>query len=121
MSHAIIINLYPTLFTYISLLLQTNTFQCIIATNKGLESYVIFLYAHGKIQWTTADRDGGVDGNEAVARINAGDGVNHFTIPGSSTPDIINIDETSNVGIPGMWMFQIGKRMLCKKILILFT
>ena len=27
------------------------------------------------------------------------------------TSDIINIDETSNVGIPGVWMFQIAKGM----------
>ena len=69
------------------------------------------MYEYEKIQWTTSDSSGGIrglGGTEAVAGINAGDGVNHFTIPGSSTPDIINIDRTSNVGRPGVWMFQVG-------------
>ena len=91
--------------------IQTNTFQCVLATD-GYASFVTFLYAYGEIQWTTGDTSGGFNGlggDEAVAGINGGDGVNYFTIPGSSTPDIINIDETSNVGIPGVWMFQVGE------------
>jgi len=72
----------------------------------------MFLYAHKKIQWTTGAWSGGengLGGTEALAGINAGDGVHSFTIPGSQTPDIINIDKTSNVGIPGVWMFQIAQ------------
>ena len=57
----------------------------------------MFLYADGEIQW----------GNRSLAGINAGDGVNSVTIPGSLTPSIINITQTSNVGIPGVWMFQV--------------
>ena len=98
--------------TYFILVPQANTFQCVLATD-GYKSFVMFLYAYGKIQWTTGDRSGGFNGlggNEAVAGINAADGINYFNIPGSSTPDIIKIDETSNVGIPGVWMFQIGNK-----------
>ena len=89
-------------------MLQTNTFQCVLATN-GYKSFVIFLYAHGRIQWTTGDLSGGViglGGNEALAGINAGDGVKSIMIPGSRTPEIVNIDETSNVGVPGVWIFH---------------
>ena len=92
-------------------MLQTNTFQCVLATN-GHESFVIFLYAHGRIQWTTSDREGGengLGGTEASAGISTGDGINF--IPGSRTPDIIKIDQTSNVDIPGVWMFQVGISM----------
>ena len=74
----------------------------------------MFLYAYGRIQWTTGGYSGGVNGlggREALAGINAGDGVNHFTIPGSVLPDIINIAETSNVGVRGRWMFNIGRGM----------
>ena len=46
---------------------------------------------------------------EALAGINAGDGVNHITVPGSLTSSIINIAQTSNVGIPGVWMFKVGE------------
>ena len=27
------------------------------------------------------------------------------------TPDIFNIAQTSNVGIPGVWMFKVGEGM----------
>ena len=44
---------------------------------------------------------------EALAGINAGDGLRFVTIPGSLTTGIINIDQTTNVGTPGVWMFRI--------------
>ncbi|XP_065894648.1 sushi, nidogen and EGF-like domain-containing protein 1 [Dysidea avara] len=88
---------------------KTNSFQCVLATN-GVESFVIFLYAHGRIEWTTGDAsDGflGLLGTEALAGINAGDGMTFITISGSRTPDIINIAETSNVGIPGVYIYRV--------------
>ena len=90
------------------ILLQINTFQCVLATSEQY-SVIIFLYAYEGIQWTTGYWQGGnngLGGNEAVAGINGGDYVNYFTIPGSRTPNILNIAETSNVGNPGVWMFQ---------------
>ena len=70
------------------------------------------MYADGRMQWTTGDNSGGyngLSGTEALAGINAGDGINQFTVSGSRTPSIINIARTSNVGIPGVWMFQVGR------------
>jgi len=70
------------------------------------------MYEYEKMQWTTGDLSGGVrglGGDEAVAGLNAGDGVNSVTIPGSHTPDIVNIDRKSNIGRPGVWMFQVGE------------
>ena len=55
---------------------------------------------YGDIQWFNFG---------ALAGINAGDGVDHITIPGSLTPSIVDIEETSNVGIPGMWIFRFEK------------
>ena len=86
-----------------------NTFQCILATSE-LESFAIFLYAD--LQWTTGDNsfgDDGLGGIEALAGYNAGDGVNSYTIAGSRTSTIINLNGTSNVGIPGTWMFKVGQ------------
>ena len=99
---------------YCYLLLQANTFQCVLATD-GYESYVIFLYAHKRMQWSISD----FDRLHAVAGISAGDGINFNTIPESQTAEIINVDETSNVGIPGVWMFQAGKSMLPVGMLLL--
>ena len=62
------------------------------------------------MQWTTGDNSGGDDGlggMEALAGINAGDGETFITIPGSRTSSIINITQTSNIGIPGIWIFQV--------------
>ena len=59
----------------------------------------MFLYAD--IEWSS--------GSGAVAGINAGDGINHIIIPGSRTSSILNIEETSNVGVPGIWIFRVGE------------
>ena len=70
------------------------------------------MYAEGRIQWTTGGNSGGyngLSGTEALAGINAGDGIDHVTVSGSRTSSIINIVRTSNVGIPGVWMFQVGR------------
>lgn len=80
-----------------------------------MESFVIFLYPHGRIRWTTGDYSGGsygLGGTEALAGISAGDGRNSVTIPGSLSPNIINITQTSNVGIRGIWIFKTGQGKL---------
>ena len=45
----------------------------------------------------------------AVVGINVGDGINHVTIPGSRTSSILNIEVTSNVGVPGTWIFRVDR------------
>ena len=70
------------------------------------------MYADGRIQWTTGENSGGYNGlggTEALVGINAGDYINYVTVPGSQTPDIINITKTSNIDVPGVWMFQVGR------------
>ena len=88
------------------------------------------MFLYGDIQWTTFGVDDGnyykyaydydateeddyynyssYAANEPQAGINAGDYMSHFSIPGSLTPEIINISMTSNVDIPGTWMFQLN-------------
>ncbi|XP_042714715.2 sushi, nidogen and EGF-like domain-containing protein 1 isoform X6 [Chrysemys picta bellii] len=41
------------------------------------------------------------------AGFNAGDGKRYFNIPGSRTDDIVDVEMTTNVGIPGRWVFRI--------------
>ena len=89
---------------------QTNTFQCITATD-GYRSYVIFLYLDNGIQWTTGDASGGTNGfggTPAQVGFNAGDNTNYYSVPGSRTSSIVNIETTSNVGVAGMWVFQVN-------------
>ena len=75
---------------------------------------MIFLYADGEIQWTTGDASGGTNGlggTPAQVGFNAGDGNHSATVPGSRKAAIINIDNTSNVDVPGMWIFQVNENI----------
>ncbi len=88
---------------------QTNTFQCVMATD-GVSSFVIFLYADGEIQWTTGDQSGGMDGLggiPAIVGFSAGDGIRYTKVAGSRTDAIINITQTSNVAVPGVWIYRV--------------
>ena len=76
----------------------------------GIRSFVIFLYADGLIQWTTGDASGGsggLGGTPAQVGYNAGDGIRFASVPGSRTSQIINIANTSNIAIPGVWIFRV--------------
>ena len=114
-------------FTCILVLLQTNTFQCVLATD-GTNSFVIFLY--DDIQWTTAEprplsssgsgnRLSGSGHSEllsdtfpAQVGFNAGDGVSFATIPGSRTEAVLNLTSTSNVDVPGLWIYRVDSTVV---------
>ena len=86
-----------------------NTFQCILATSEK-ESFVMFLYAD--LQWTTGSASSGrrgLGGSEALAGFNAGDRLNSYTIDGSQTPRVVKLTRTSNVDMPGTWIFKVGE------------
>ena len=89
--------------------MQTNTFQVVFITD-GNCSFVTYLYADRLIQWTTGDAsggEGGFGGVPAQAGFDAGDAMRFFSIPGSETPAIVDIETTTNVGIPGQWTFRV--------------
>ena len=76
-----------------------------------MQSYVIFLYADGEIQWTTGGADGGVNGLGGIPAqigVNKGDGVGFETITKSRTQDIIKIASASNMGVPGVFVFKLS-------------
>ena len=95
---------------YHFLLIQTNTFQCVLATD-GFMSFVIFLYADGLIQWGTLSTQ------KAQVGFNAGDGINFFSHNDSRTDNIINIDRETypeGHGRPGVLIFRVdGRRIDC--------
>ena len=100
------INTDPCFFPF----LQRNTFQVVLITD-GECSFVTYLYADRRIQWTTGDGrsegQGGLGGIPAVAGFDAGDETRFFSIPGSGTPDIVDIELTSNIGVDGQWTFRV--------------
>ena len=78
--------------------MQTNTFQCTLVTDN-IRSYAIFLYMDGLIQWPSSG---------AQVGLNAGDNMTYVNVPGTHTPNILNIAQMSNVGIGGQWVFQLN-------------
>nr|XP_058155717.1 sushi, nidogen and EGF-like domain-containing protein 1 isoform X4 [Dasypus novemcinctus]XP_058155718.1 sushi, nidogen and EGF-like domain-containing protein 1 isoform X4 [Dasypus novemcinctus] len=87
-----------------------NTFQVVLITD-GNVSFTIFNYE--TIAWTTgmhASSGGnaaGLGGIAAQAGFNAGDGRRYFSIPGSRTAGVAEVETTTNVGVPGRWAFRI--------------
>ncbi len=61
---------------------------------------------YARCEWTTGDASGGMmgfGGTPAQAGLDAGDGVNFVTLPGSLTMQVLELCTTSNVSDPGVW------------------
>ncbi|KAJ1075812.1 hypothetical protein K5549_021662, partial [Capra hircus] len=91
-----------------------NTFQAVLVSDG---SYTFTLFNYYEINWTTGTASGGdpltgLGGVMAQAGFNGGNLTNFFSLPGSRTPDIVNIQETTNVNVPGRWAFKVdGKEI----------
>ena len=66
-----------------------------IATD-GQRTFVFFIY--GDIEWGFAN-----------IGFNAGDGVRSFMVPGALTSQSINIEEGSNVGRTGVYLYRVDQ------------
>ncbi|GFO48993.1 sushi, nidogen and egf-like domain-containing protein 1 [Plakobranchus ocellatus] len=90
---------------------KKNTFQAVlILDTRGQRSFTIFNYA--RIDWTTGSNNNGnestgLGGLPAQAGFNAGDQKNYYEVEGAMKAAIINLTHTSNVGIPGKWIFRV--------------
>ena len=80
---------------YLSLLLQENSFQVVIATD-GQWTFVFFIY--GEIEWGFAN-----------IGFNAGDGVRSFIGPASHSFNSVDIEKRSNVGRSGVYIFRVDQ------------
>ncbi|MFZ5834555.1 MAG: nidogen-like domain-containing protein [Pseudomonadota bacterium] len=88
----------------------TNNFQLLLR-NQGAGNFDIE-FRYDRLQWTTGDASGGsggFGGTPAQAGFDAGDLTNFFTLPGSRTAAVLDLDNTSNVSpdTPGLWSFAI--------------
>ena len=88
-----------------------NSFQLVLtdqsARNPG-DFDVEFRYE--RCEWTTGDASGGTGGfggTPAQAGFDAGNLRDFFALPGSFSREILNVCTASNVGVPGLWQFQI--------------
>ncbi|XP_012271445.1 nidogen-2 isoform X2 [Orussus abietinus] len=85
---------------------KVNTYQAAIISN-GTHSYVELLYPEGGIQWIQGEShpNGLPDARAQAGLMSEG---KMYTLKGSGTDQIQNIDKWSNVNRPGQWVFQVG-------------
>lgn len=65
-----------------------------LATDR-IQTVAMFIY--DDIQW----------GGQAQIGFNAGDGYAFFKLPGALSDQTLNIDENSNIGEPGVFVYRI--------------
>ena len=66
--------------------------------------------SYNRCEWTTGNASGGsggLGGTPAQAGFDAGDSQTFEILPGSGTQGILNLCTTSNVGVNGIWEFDI--------------
>ncbi|MGB3756688.1 MAG: PEP-CTERM sorting domain-containing protein [Rivularia sp. (in: cyanobacteria)] len=92
---------------------KTNSFQTVLRNRQdtGAGNFDIE-YRYGKLEWTTGDASGGsngLGGIPAQAGFDAGDLTNFFTLPGSRTENVLQLQNTSNLSepVPGVWSFAV--------------
>ena len=78
----------------ITLIIQANTFQVILATN-GQQTYALFLYRD--IQWGRG---------RSTIGFNAGDGIRSYAL-NTNNSELLKFN--SNVGVPGMYIFKVDE------------
>jgi hypothetical protein len=89
-----------------------NSFQLIIESNPSLEADHVWRVEirYAQLRWTTGDASGGAHGRggtPAQAGFDAGDGVIAQVLPGSGTSRVLRLARDSNIGDPGVWIFNI--------------
>ncbi|CAG9854211.1 unnamed protein product [Phyllotreta striolata] len=87
---------------------KLNTYQVVISTD-GEQSYVEFLYPENGIQWIqgTGDESGLPDARAQAGIISPEGKV--FSLPGSGSEQIKNINRWSNIGLEGQFIYRIDQ------------
>ncbi|XP_068779485.1 sushi, nidogen and EGF-like domain-containing protein 1 [Struthio camelus] len=90
---------------------KVNTFQAVLATDDVM-AFIMLNY--GDIQWTTGISNGGdphtgLGGIPAQVGFNSGDDTHYYNVLGSRTPAVLHVGRTSNVGVPGRWVFRVDE------------
>ena len=79
----------------LNIVLQENTFQVVIASD-GQQTFVFFIY--DEVEWGFAN-----------IGFNAGDGVRSFMVPGALTVQSRDIEEGTNVGRTGVYIYRVDR------------
>jgi hypothetical protein len=92
---------------------KTNNFQLLLfdRSDTGAGNFDIE-FRYDRLEWTTGGASGGsngLGGIPAQAGYDAGDFTNYFTLPGSQSNAVLNLQNTSNISTdtPGVWLLTI--------------
>nr|MDQ3033265.1 hypothetical protein [Myxococcota bacterium] len=92
---------------------RLNAFQLVLTPASGAGSsagdFDVEL-RYNRCEWTTGDASGGsggLGGFPAQAGFDAGDSTTSHVLPGARTAAVLTYCTTSNVGVAGVWRFQI--------------
>ena len=87
---------------------QTNTFQALLVTD-GRHSFVVFNYLDDGISWTRGD----ASQVDAQVGFNFGGSIlRHFVVKTSRTAAIADIEEDSNTGSPGQYVYRVDSAVI---------
>jgi hypothetical protein len=91
---------------------RENTFQLVILSDEILDQDNLWKvqFRYNRCEWTTGGASGGASGlggTPAQAGFDAGDGQTFEILPGSGSQSVLNLCRTSNVGVDGVWEFDI--------------
>jgi hypothetical protein len=89
-----------------------NTFQLVLISNELLDQDELWRvqFRYNRCEWTTGSASGGsggFGGTPAQAGFDAGNNRVYEILPGSGQRDVLQLCHTSNVGVPGLWEFDI--------------
>ncbi len=89
-----------------------NTFQLVLISNELLDQDELWRvqFRYRRCEWTTGSASGGhggFGGVPAQAGFDAGNGSTYEILPGSGAREVLELCRTSNVGVPGIWEFDI--------------
>nr|XP_057933710.1 alpha-tectorin [Doryrhamphus excisus] len=106
---AFIVTWYQVTFYGGSQTTPVNTFQTVLISD-GAMSFAMFNYQ--EITWSTGTASGGdpltgLGGTTAQLGFNGGEIGHFFNLPGSRSNEVVNVDQTTNVNIPGRWFFRV--------------
>ncbi|XP_072769863.1 alpha-tectorin isoform X1 [Nerophis lumbriciformis] len=91
-----------------------NTFQTVLISD-GAMSFAMFNYQ--EITWSTGTASGGdpltgLGGTTAQSGFNGGEIGHFFNLPGSRSNEVVTIEQTTNVNIPGRWSFRVDSELV---------
>lgn len=92
---------------------KLNNFQLVLRSraDTGAGNFD-FDFRYNKLEWTTGDASngqGGLGGTPAQAGYDDGQLAHYYSLPGSLTPEVLNLANLSNVSTntPGLWTFAV--------------